>query len=175
MNEIKEIVELFQKADEMIVDYLGMMEDMQHHIRAHLERNVPLPTGACVALNAPYDKVFLARALQDLNDDKKVVATHLNAIRTGIADAKKIMDIGLITILVLDWSTNAERSMETVINSGYKQSDILPPPIYYWIPISHKWHEIFRYDVDDPRSDQQLNAVLHYLRTVNNPWTKYQK
>ncbi len=126
MTEAKKIVELFKRADKMIVDYLGMIDNMQRHIRARIKDGTPLPHGAVVALHHGVENniAWLTRALSDLEDDKRVVATHLasmrKALNTDVKAAKRLLG---------SWPNNVERSMETVINTFYKSSDILPPPL----------------------------------------------
>lgn len=174
MSEVKEVILLFQKADEMIVDYLGMIENMQRHIQVYLERNVPLPKGARIALNEPDNNEFLAQALIDLDDDKLVVSTHLRAIREELSNPSANA-ISNAKNLVTNWSLHIDRSMETVINQGYKESDVLPPPPNYWSPINKEFRRLFPFLTDDPRWKKKMEAVSNYLRLSKNPWAKYQK
>lgn len=131
MSEAKETVELFQKADQMIVDYLGMMQNMQRHIRARIERGTPLPQGAVVALHhgVENDIPWLRRAISDLKDDTRVVTSHLSSIRRKLGSAGALIDMISAGNLLVSWPNNTERSMETVINTAYKESSILAPPL----------------------------------------------
>jgi len=173
MNESKRIINLFLRGGKMSDAYIGMISDMQRHIRARLEQDIPLPEGARVALNYPDDVDFLARALGELEGDKRVVYDHFDGIRQQLSNPETRLDIGSAIIGLIDWSLNVDRSMEDVINSWYKESDVLPPPPYYWIPIEDEWHEIFRYLSSDPHYNQQMDDLLYYLNTVENPWKDY--
>ncbi|OCX63725.1 hypothetical protein BFP70_12015 [Thioclava sp. SK-1] len=175
IDQISEVVALFQQADNMIVDYLGMMENMRQHLRARIDHDTPLPPGAIEALHhgVENDIPWLSRALIDLEDDKRVVAGHLTQMRKALATATQPSDVESAHILLGNWANNADRSMESVINQNYQQSDIMPPPPNYWAPISHRSSDLFRYQSGSPQDEALLNAVLIYLRNVQNPWARY--
>jgi len=174
MNESKRIINLFLRGGEMSDAYIGMIADMQRHIRARLEQGVPLPEGARVALNYPDDEAFLVRSLGELEKDKSVVYDHFEGIRSELSNPEKLTDLMSPIIDLMGWSLNVDRSMENVINQHYQESDVLPPPPHYWNPIALEWRETFRFDSEtDPRFDQQLDDLLHYLNTVENPWKDY--
>ena len=175
MSEAKDIVELFKRADQMIVDYLHMMDNFERYIRARVERGTPLPQGVTVALHhgVENDVVWLTRALRDFEEDKRVVAGHLGQIRRSLANAKTTRNIGQAEILLSDWPNNVERSMETVINTAYEQSDILPPPPIYWNSVENDYYRYFRHEPGSPQDVAQSNSVIHYLNTIENPWSRY--
>ncbi|ATG47763.1 hypothetical protein CEW89_09425 [Celeribacter ethanolicus] len=173
MSEAREIVALFQRADQMMTDYIRMVEVFRGHVFAKVQHNVPLPRGVRVALQKPDDDAFLAMAYLDLERDIEVLRTHRDALRRELASVQKSIDITQAEIIMIDWSNNAGRSMETVLDYDYMESDILPPPYMYWQLIRENYHKYFRHEPGSPQDVAQSNAVLHYLRTVENPWAQY--
>ncbi len=175
MNEAEEIIQFFEKADTMMAAYPSLIENLREHIRLHLEKSQPLLKGVEAALIAPNDKAFLRRAYQDLEKAKRTAFLHLKSFRDGLANVKSMNDIGSAESSVASWSMSIARAMDDVLDYDYENGDVLPPPHQHSAEITKRYYEIFRYDVDDPRSDRQLDAVLNYLRTVKNPWAKYAK
>lgn len=173
MNEAEEIIEFFEKADQTMAAYPGLIENLREQIRLHLEKSQPLLKGAEAALIAPNDKAFLKRAYQILERAKRTAFIHLKSFRDGLVNVKSINDVRSAKISVADWSMSIARTMDDVLDYDYENGDVLPPPHQHSAEITKKYYEIFRYDVDDPRSDRQLQAVLDYLSMVNNPWAKY--
>lgn len=157
----------------MMAAYPGLIENLREQIRLNLEKGQPLLKGAEAALIAPNDKVFLKRAYQDLERAKRTAFIHLKSFRDGLVNGKSMNDIGSAESSVASWSMSIARTMDDVLDYDYENGDVLPPPHQHSAEITKRYYEIFRYDVDDPRSDRQLQAVLDYLRMVNNPWAKY--
>ncbi|OKH90126.1 hypothetical protein [Thalassospira sp. TSL5-1] len=157
----------------MMAAYPGLIENLREQIRLHLENGQPLLKGAKAALISPNDKAFLKCAYQGLEKAKRTAFIHLKSFRDGLANVKSMNDIGSAESSVASWSMSIARTMDDVLDYDYENGDVLPPPHQHSAEITKKYYEIFRYDVDDPRSDHQLEAVLNYLLTINNPWAKY--
>jgi hypothetical protein len=178
MNEAEDIVGLFKLADELIVNYLVKVESLQKHIHDRIERNVPLPPAAVVALHSGVenDVVWLHGAVGDLDDSQRKIAAHLARIRAKlsikehnyqtVADAKN---------LVTGWANNTDRLLDSVINQYYQHSNLLPPPAVYWKPINDRFYDYFPFLSSDPRWQKKMGNVANYLRSVDNPWAKYRK
>lgn len=172
MNESKKIVALFQQAEQMIVDYLGMIETTQHHMRLRLRKGTPLPEGVRVALISPDDISFLQDALNDLDLDKRGIVNHLASIQINLARSEP-SSIANAKNFVTSWGVDTDRAMETVINQSYRVSDILPPPLHYWSKITEKFITLFPYVANNQKWAQNTKDTAHYLNTVENPWAKY--
>ncbi len=175
MREVEKIIALFLHADQMIDNYVAMLDQAQKHIEERVENGVSLPNGVKNALhyNKQNDVSWLRQALEELEDDKRIIRDHLHQFRKTLGNAVSDRNILQAELLVLDWSTNADRSMETVINQHYKQRDILPSPVHYWDPITKKWRELFKYETNSLEDIAQRQSVLKYLQNVGNPWARY--
>lgn len=176
MSDAKNIIRLFQQSDRMIINYLSMIENMQRHIRARVDHGIPLPQGALVALHHGVGNSlqWLSGALNDLENDKRILARHLTQIRITLSfDNHNFRTISDAKNLVTSWSNNAERSMETVINQHYEHSEILPSPTAYWQKIGDKFYQYFPYLSNDVRWREKMESVASYLNTIENPWAKY--
>lgn len=170
MSETKEIIELFQRADQMMTDYIRKVEDVRQHILARLQQNVPLPAGVQVALKKPDDATFLEQAYRDLGEDIGVLTIHRQSFRRRLAVARTIADVEYAQLLMIDWSNNADHSMETVLDYDYMESDILAPPYIHWQPIREGYQKYFRHEPGSPDDISQSAAILLHLNTVQNPW-----
>jgi len=174
-SETQQIIALFLHADQMIVDYVAKLDQVQNHINARIENGVPLPNGIKIALHhdKENDISWLRKAVDDLDGDKQVIKGHLHQLRKNLGKADSDRSILQAELLVLDWSTNADRSMETVINQNYQNSDLLPSPPHYWAPIAQEWRQLFKYETNSQDDIAQRTSVLKYLQNVRNPWAGY--
>ncbi|NHF73783.1 hypothetical protein [Paracoccus xiamenensis] len=174
MSDAKEIIDLFERADRMIVEYISMMANTRSYIHSRIKKGVPLPRGVVVAIKEGRedDLAWLSRALVDLKDDEDVVSKGLLEMRNTLASAETLLDIREVAVFIMTWPGGVERLMETVVNDQYKVSDVLPPPTYYWKPISTSYRKNFINSADDPAgSNKQLLSVLHCLKKSFNPWS----
>ena len=173
MSNARKLVAVFKQADEKFARYVGMIETMRYHIRMRLERGVPLPEGARVALIEPDDEAFLTRALEELKKDRSIAEMHLKVFRKYLAKATP-MEVLDAKNLLMSWALSISRTMEDVVDDFlYDDSDVLPPPVNYMSDTRKEFRKYFHFLSDDPRFDQTLNAVAHYLQTVENPWAQY--
>ncbi|OCX63726.1 hypothetical protein BFP70_12020 [Thioclava sp. SK-1] len=170
MNEAVDIVELFKRADRMMGEYLGKISETREHIIEKLQKNVELPHGVRVALKRPDDKAFLVKAHQDLKEDIEVLTIHQNSFKRELGAATKITDISRAEISMMNWPNNADRSMESVLDYDYLESDILPPPHVYWQTIERDYYKYFCHKAGSPEDIAQATEILRYLNTVENPW-----
>lgn len=112
MTQPKEAVNLFQRAEKMMIDYADKIENLQQLIKRRLEHDVPLPHDAKVALQNPDDEMFLLKAMHALDHGKTATIDSANALRYALANA----NVGDAIYIVGNWSWQIDRPLESVLS-----------------------------------------------------------
>ncbi|WP_417844422.1 hypothetical protein [Thalassospira sp.] len=163
MSQFNEEIKLFSEADRRLEVYPSMLQDLLSHLKAFVERGVPLVKDASEPLWHPDDVEHVKKA-SDFFERQGV--DHLRMISNDYKAALGKMDLERAMSFTSGLG-GLHRAWHNYLADIY-QSDIFPPPSSYLSDIDEKLYEVFPV-YQGPRQ----KSFEAYLHQAGNPWAKY--
>ncbi|MEQ5778582.1 hypothetical protein J4E05_23905 [Thalassospira sp. NFXS8] len=163
MSQFNEEIKLFSEADRRLEVYPSKLRDLVSHLKAFVERGVPLVEGANAPLWHP-DDVGSVREAMVYFEGKGI--DHLKLISQNYKKSLGQCEVNE-AFYIISGIGGIHRAWHNYLADIY-QSDIFPSPVGYLYDIHLKIYDRFQV-YEGPRE----KAFVKYLQEIANPWAKY--